>query len=97
MAFLAEFLISAHGAHWTWTGDTASPGRGRWAVSGLTHPLGHQAAPVDVAGLVGSALATGSTISLTALINEAERTAGIRTIRGHGPWTDPRTAAPGRP
>ncbi len=85
MAFLAEFLISVHGAHWTRIGDTASPGGGHWAISGLTHPLGQQAAPVDVAGLVGSVLATASTISLTALINQAEHAAGIRIIRGRMP------------
>ena len=80
MAFLAEFLISTHGAHWTWHSAGS-----RWVVSGFTHPLGQLVMPVDVAGLVGSALATGSTISLTALINEAERAAGIRIIRGPRP------------
>jgi len=80
MAFLAEFLISTHGAHWTWNSVGS-----RWVVSGFTHPLGQLVMPVDVAGLVGSALATGSTISLTALINEAERAAGIRIIRGPRP------------
>ncbi len=85
MAFLAEFLISAHGAKWTWVDDQDSPVGGRWVVSGLAHPLKQGTAPVDVGGLVANALASAATISLITLINQAELAAGVRILRGARP------------
>ncbi|MFD8077873.1 hypothetical protein ACFV3E_35070 [Streptomyces sp. NPDC059718] len=82
VACLAEFLISVHGARWAWCEDSASPVGGRWVFTGFTHPLGGRTPAVDVGALAGDALASAPAVSLTALIDRAVATAGIRVVRG---------------
>ena len=81
MAFLAEFLIVAHGAHWAWLDEPASAGGGRWVVTGIPHPLGQDTEPVDVGGIADAALSGTEPVSFTALVNEAELRSGMRVIK----------------
>lgn len=91
-AFLGEFLISVHGARWAWLDDSASPVGGRWVVTGFRHPPGRRTAPVDVGTLVSDALAAAADVAaavgFVALVDRAERAAGLRAgggpVRGTG-------------
>ncbi|MER5640474.1 hypothetical protein ABT095_26435 [Kitasatospora sp. NPDC002227] len=80
MAFIAEFLISQHGAKWDWVVDDSSPLGGRWVVNGIPHPLNQQTFAVDVGQIAHNALASRR-VSLVSLVNEAERESGMRIIR----------------
>ncbi|MFJ5119592.1 hypothetical protein [Kitasatospora sp. NPDC088548] len=80
MLFAAEFLISAYGARWDWLVDASSPLGGRWVVTGFTHPLGQETAPVDVGWLAHEARING-TFSLSHVINRAVDLSMIRVFR----------------
>jgi hypothetical protein len=80
LAFAVEFLISVHGARWDWLVDASSPLGGRWVVTGFTHPLGQETAPVDVPGLAHEAVAGGN-LNLMDVINRAERVSLGRVFR----------------
>ncbi|MFF3001355.1 hypothetical protein ACFVTF_00885 [Kitasatospora sp. NPDC057940] len=80
MLFAGEFLISAYEARWDWLVDASSPLGGRWVVTGFTHPLGQETAPVDVGWLAHEARVDG-TFSLAQVINRALALSMIRVFR----------------
>lgn len=81
-ACVGEYLISVHGARWAWLEDSSSPAGGRWVVTGFPRPAAPGTAAVDVGTLAGDALASGPSVGLTALIDRAERAAGVRAVSG---------------